>query len=158
MNDKALKSELTIRQRMAAWSDGDGQTAAIALAERHRHLLPKRITNAQLSGLNNVVWAAPDVARVRDFLTHQASRAERAGRLDVKGYWDDVAQTLVQLEATATQLAAEAGLTVEAPAGRKGRSRAPAWVELSLAQAFVQHLVAHSLYLGAMVRTEVKPE
>lgn len=134
---------------VAAWSDGRGQEEAVALAERHRHLLPRRITNAQLGGLQGVVQAATHLKQVREFTKHQGKRAATAGRLDVAGYWEELEKTLDRLEEEAEQLAAKAGITLVAPQGKKKTSPKPlASLALWLTHEFVQHLVAHSLYLG----------
>jgi hypothetical protein len=144
------EERLKLRRPVAAWSDGRGLAQATALADQHRYLLPKRITNAQLSGLNGVVQAATDLGQVTAFAQHQGERAARAGRLDVKGYWDALRQALEALEGEAGNLAAQAGMTLVPPSGKgKARPKAPEWLTLWLAQEFVQHLVAHSLYLGA---------
>jgi len=145
------EDRLKLQLPMAAWSDGHGLNQATALVQKHRHLLPKRITNAQLSGLNGVVQAVDRLDQVMDFAQHQGMRAARAGRMDVKGYWDDLREALDTLEGEAVQLLAQAGLSVEEAEGNGKRSpRAPSWLTLWLAQEFVQHLVAHSLYLGAV--------
>jgi len=153
-NSGVLKAELAFQRRLAMWSDGEGQRAAIDLAEHHRHLLPGRITKAQLSGLMNVTLAAPDIASVHAFMIHQGQRAEKAGQQEVKDYWQDVSQALTKTEIAAAELAADVGLAPVSEAQRKGRARSPAWLELALARAFMQHLVAHSLYLAATVRAE----
>jgi hypothetical protein len=72
------------KQSIAAWSDR-WQAEAARFADGHRDLLPKRITNAQLYGLGNVVRSARRYADIERFIRHQAEKAERAGRLDVQG-------------------------------------------------------------------------
>lgn len=147
------EERLKLRQYTAAWSDGDGLARATALADRFRDLLPRRITHAQLAGLNSVVQAAPGLGQVTAFVMHQADRAVRAGRLDVKEYWDALRQALEGLEGEAAQLAAQAGMAAP-PAPGKGKRPAKGfgWLTIWLAQEFVQHLVAHSLYLGVIKR------
>lgn len=150
MNDG---DRLKLRRPVVAWSDGRGLALATTLAEQHRDLLPRRITNAQLAGLNGVVQAAESLEQVTDFAQHQGTRAARAGRLDVQGYWDAVREALGGLESEAAQLLTQAGLSAEEPAGKgKRTARAPAWLTLWLAQEFVQHLVARSLYIGQRIR------
>jgi hypothetical protein len=146
MNDADM---MRTRRAMARWSDGPGTAHATTLAEQYRNLLPKRITNAQLSGLNGLVQAGRNLRQVTAFARHQRTRAARAGRLDVKDYWDALRQALEGLEIEAGSLAAQAGILSgpPAPAG-KAQSKAPDWLTLWLAQEFVQHLVIHSLYLG----------
>jgi hypothetical protein len=145
------EERLKLRRLVASWSDGRGLAQATTLADQHRYLLPKRITNAQLSGLNGVVQAAANLEQVTAFTQHQGERAARAGRLDVKGYWDALRQALEALEREAEDLATQAGLTLAPPPGKgKARSKAPEWLTLWLAQEFVQHLVAHSLYLSTI--------
>ena len=147
MNDEAQRK---LQQPVAAWSDGQGLALATELVERHQNLLPKKITNAQLSGLNGVVRAVDEVDRVMDFAQHQGTRAELAGRTEVKDYWDDLRETLGGLEDEAAQLLSQTGVSVEVTG--KG-ARALAWLTLWLAQEFVQHLIAHSLYIGKTQRS-----
>jgi len=140
-----------LQRPVAIWSAGRGLDLATTLADQHRNLLPKRITTAQLSGLSSVVQAAESLEQVTDFAQHQGTRAARAGRLDVQGYWDAVREVLGDLESEAAQLLDKAGLLVEEAEDRGKRPpRAPSWLTLWLAQEFVQHLVTHSLYLGAV--------
>jgi len=135
------RERLKLQRMVAIWSDGHGLAQATALAEKHRHLLPKRITNAQLSGLNGLVQAGSSLTQVMGFAQHQGGRAARAGRVDVKGYWDDLREALGRLEGEADRLLTQAGVPVEG---------LPSKLTLWLAQEFVQHLVAHSLYLGVV--------
>ncbi|MCI0401673.1 MAG: hypothetical protein L0Z68_10345 [Gammaproteobacteria bacterium] len=144
---------------VATWSDEVGLVQAMALAEKFRYLLPRRITNAQLSGLNGVVQTAPDLGKVIDFTKHQGKRAESAGRLDVAGYWEELQKAFQRLQEEAAGLAVKAGLIVEVSTGKKSfHPGAPASLSLWLAQEFTQHLVVHSLYLGAVDRGSDKPE
>jgi hypothetical protein len=76
----------------------------------------------------------------------------RAGRQDVRDYWDALRRALEALEGEAVNLAAQAGLLLAPPGKRKARLRAPGWIILWLVREFVQHLVAHSLYLGEIVK------
>lgn len=140
---------LKLRPVVVAWSDGRGADQARALADKYAYLLPGRITNAQLSGLNGLVQAATRLGQVSEFTQHQAQRAARAGRLDVRDYWDALGQALRVLEDEASRLAAQTGVELtSSPARGKGTPKALDWLALWLAQEFVQHLVAHSLYLG----------
>lgn len=141
---------LKLRPLLVWWSDGRGYDLATALADEHAYLLPKRITNAQLSGLNSVVQAASHLGEVRAFAQHQAQRAARAARLDVEGYWRALQQALDKLESEASSLAAQGEIVPPAqPPKGKSSPKPPDWLALWLAQEFLQHLVAHSLYLGA---------
>lgn len=136
---------------ITAWSDNEGLARATALADRFRELLPRQITTAQLAGLNGVVQSAPDIGKVTSFATHQASRASRAGRLDVKDYWDALHETLGGFEQEITQLMAKAGVPMPPEPSRRQRRQQGNPLDrlaLWLAQEFVQHLVAHSLYIG----------
>ena len=143
-----------LRGSVAAWSDGRGFAQSTPLADQHRDLLPRRITNAQLSGLNGLVQAASSLRQVAAFAQHQAARAARSGRPDVKGYWDALRQTLEGLEREADDLAAQAGMLSAMPEAKgKPQTKAPDWLVLWLAQEFVQHLVVHSLYIGRKERS-----
>ena len=149
------QEQIKLRPLVAAWSDGVGLDQAMALAEQFRYLLPRRITNAQLSGLNGVVQAAANLGQVVEFAKHQGKRAESAGRLDVADYWEDLQKAFQRVEEEAVKLTVQAGITWEAPQGKKKfQPKALGKLSLWLAQEFVQHLVAHSLYLGMMGKRE----
>jgi len=137
-------ARIALRRRLAAWSDRS-EHEAVRLVEQYRNLLPRRITNAQLSGLENVVGQAPNYREIRNFLDNRATRADRAGRLDVAGYWNALTEALGGLKGEAEQLWAEL-----APAGVSDRQRKVALDDLHvrLVREYVQHIVAHSLYLG----------
>ncbi len=128
------------KQSIAAWSDRR-QADAARFADSHRDLLPRRITNAQLYGLGNVVRSARRYADIERFIRHQAEKAERAGRLDVQGYWNDLKDALGKLRSEAQALLK----TLPFPAGMDNREGLDA-LHRELAGLYVQHLIAHSLY------------
>jgi hypothetical protein len=135
-----LEYLLKRKQSIAAWSDR-WQAEAARFADSHRDLLPKRITNAQLYGLGNVVRSARRYADIERFIRHQADKAERAGKLDVQEYWNDLKDALGKLRSEAQALLK----TLPLPSG------AGNWEDLDelhreLAGLYVQHLIAHSLY------------
>lgn len=139
---------VALRQSLAAWSDANQQTAA-DLADSYQELLPRRITNAQLSGLNNVVRAAPTFKEISDFVRHQSDKAVRAGRDDLADYWSAVGKALAGLRRDAEKI----WLTVYAEPSSTTPPDKQAVDELHrrLAGEFVQHLVAHSqVTRGAM--------
>jgi len=136
----ALAYQLARRQKVAAWSDR-WQSEAARFADSHRDLLPRRITNAQLYGLGNVVRSARRYADIEKFAKHQATKAERAGRLDVQGYWNDLETALGRLRGEAQTLLKNIPLPVEADS----RETVDA-LHRELAGLYVQHLIAHSLY------------
>jgi len=138
MND--LEYRLMRKQQIAAWSDR-WQSEAARFADGHRDLLPRRITNAQLYGLGNVVRSARRYADVERFIKHQAAKAERAGRLDVQGYWNDLETALGKLRGEAQVLLKNIPLPVEADS-----KQALDALHRELAGLYVQHLIAHSLY------------
>ncbi|MCR4407436.1 MAG: hypothetical protein NUW24_11030 [Anaerolineae bacterium] len=135
-----LEYPLLRKQRLAAWSDR-WQAEAARFADSHRDLLPRRITSAQLYGLGNVVRSARRYADVERFIKHQAGKAERAGRLDVQGYWNDLVTALSNLRGEAQTLLK--GLPV--PPETDTRQALDA-LHRELAELYVQHLIAHSLY------------
>jgi hypothetical protein len=135
-----LEYLLKRRQSLASWSDRR-QAEAARFADSHRDLLPKRITNAQLYGLGNVVRSARRYADIERFIRHQAEKAERAGRLDVQGYWNDLKDALGKLRGEAQALLK----TLLLPAGMDNREALDT-LHRELAGLYVQHLIAHSLY------------
>ncbi|MBO9339247.1 MAG: hypothetical protein J7464_11115 [Chloroflexus sp.] len=135
-----LEYLLKRKQSIAAWSDR-WQAEAARFADGHRDLLPKRITNAQLYGLGNVVHSARRYADIERFIRHQADKAERAGKLDVQGYWNDLKDALGKLRSEAQALLK----TLPIPSGAGNREDMDA-LHLELARLYVQHLIAHSLY------------
>jgi hypothetical protein len=116
------------RQKIAAWSDR-WQSEAAQFADSHRDLLPRRITNAQLYGLGNVVRSARHYADIEKFIKHQGEKAGRAGRVDVQGYWNNLETALGKLRS----VKADSKQTLDA-------------LHRELAGLYVQHLVAHSVY------------
>jgi hypothetical protein len=135
-----LEYLLKRKQSIAAWSDR-WQAEAARFADRHRDLLPRRITNAQLYGLGNVVRSARRYADIERFIRHQAEKAERAGRLDVQEYWTDLKDALGKLRGEAQALPK----TLPLPAGMD-HQEALDDLHRELARLYVQHLIAHSLY------------
>lgn len=130
------------------WSDGDGYRQAMALAESHSHLLPKPVTHAQLNSLRNVVGAAPDPKTVKMFTDNQRDKAHRRDDLEMRDYWAEVGTALARLRESAQVLWAEAG-GEEVGLSKNEAKAAGAQLHMRLMRAFVQHLVAHSLYLPA---------
>jgi hypothetical protein len=136
----ALEYRLIQKEKIAAWSDR-WQSEAARFADSHRDLLPRRITNAQLYGLGNVVRSARRYADVEKFIKHQAEKAGRVGRLDVHGYWKDLETALGKLRGEAQTLLKNIPLPVEADS-----RQALDALHRELASLYVQHLVAHSVY------------
>jgi hypothetical protein len=153
-----LEYLLKRKQSLASWSDRR-QAEAAHFADSHRDLLPRRITNAQLYGLGNVVRSARRYADIERFIRHQAEKAERAGRLDVQEYWTDLKDALGKLRSEALvlwndlkdalgKLRGEAQAlpkTLPLPAGMD-HQEALDDLHRELARLYVQHLIAHSLY------------
>jgi len=135
-----LEHLLKRKQSLASWSDRR-QAEAVRFADSHRDLLPRRITNAQLYGLGNVVRSARRYADIERFIRHQAEKAERAGKLDVQGYWNDLKDALGKLRSEAQALLK----TLLLPAGMDNREALDT-LHRELAALYVQHLIAHSLY------------
>jgi len=138
-----LARALELRRRLAAWSDAVQREAA-DLTDGYRDLLTKRITNAQLSGLHNVVQAAPSFRQIKQFVAHQGEKASRAGRDDVADYWDAVGKAFEGLRRPAEQIWADVP-GGPAPGTPDARQALDEW-HCRLVREFVQHLVAHSLW------------
>jgi len=137
-----------LRRRLAAWSDGPGYRQACELAESYRHLLPRPVTLSQLHGLRNVVAAAPDPGTVKEFTDRQGQKAERRGDLELRGYWQAMGKAMERLrrdvETLWTAIGGE-GLDL----AQKPLRVALDEIHMQLIRAFVQHLVAHSMYLSS---------
>jgi len=157
MATASLEQQLNLRRALARWSDG-AQKSASVLVEEHRSVLGRQvgnkvegqhIGNAQLSGLNNIAQSAPSFEDVKQFARWQGEKAERAGRYDVKEYWDAIGKALEALEKEAWTVANDAGLPVP-PKDSKPQVLKSALNEiyLMLAQEWVQHFVAHSLWIA----------
>jgi hypothetical protein len=142
-----LTQRLIPRQRLAAWSD-QAQKPAAQLADQFRDLLDRRIGNAQLSGLNNIVQSAPTFDDVENFIKHQGERAERAGRFEIKEYWNAIAQAIAGLKEEGLKFANEAGLNIQPKMSKSKEAKlALNYIYLILAREYVQHFVAHSIML-----------
>jgi len=93
------------------------------------------------------VGQASSYQEVRVFLDNRATRADRAGRLDVAGYWKALNDALNELKKEAELLGADlvrSGITV------RKRKLAMDDLHVRLVREYVQHLVVHSLYLGGL--------
>ena len=123
---------------VADWSYGDGLRRAVELMERHRLLRPRRLANAQLAGLNEVVRMASGLAEIAEFVSRQATRAGRAGRLDVQAFWDDLRQALEVV----TNLASRRSGEEPASPGETEQ------LALLLAREFMQHLISHAYFIA----------
>ena len=146
----APERALALRRSLANWSDVN-QRVAVDLAENYRELLARRITNAQLTGLHNVVRAAPSFRKIKDFVDHQRDKAVRAGREEVADYWAAVGKVLEGLRRDAEQLwtAVPGGPAPATPAGKQALDQ---W-HCRLVNEFVQHLVTHrQLFLQSIHR------
>jgi hypothetical protein len=138
-----LEYLLKRKQSLASWSDR-WQAEAARFADSRRDLLPRRITNAQLYGLGNVVRSARRYGDIERFIRHQAEKAQRAGRSDVQGYWNNLKDALGKLRSEAQALLK----TLPFPAGMDSREALDT-LHRELAALYVQHLIAHSLYQTA---------
>lgn len=135
-----LAYNLEIWQAIAIWSD-QAEKRASKFADNHRDLLPRRITNSQLYGLTNSVRSVRRFNELLNFVHNQGNKAERAGRLDVRDYWSDLGNVLNGLKDEASELIKQAELRKEI-----NKTANLDILQIKLAEAFVQHLVAHSLY------------
>jgi hypothetical protein len=147
-----LAQRLIPRLRLAAWSD-QAQKPAAQLADQFRDLLDRRIGNAQLSGLNNIVQSAPTFDEVENFIKHQAERAERAGRFEIKEYWNAIGQAIESLKGEGLKFANEAGMNIQPKTSKtKEIKTALNFIYLTLVREYVQHFVAHSLMLVKLMK------
>jgi hypothetical protein len=138
--------ERQIGQRIIRWSD-DHEPDAVRKAETYRPLRPKPLTNAQLNSLQNIVEAAPAYGEIRDYLRHQAEKADKAGpaQAEVKNYWLDLDKTLGELRNDAEDILT-ATTNVQAMSKKDRQTRLDD-VHRRLIHEYTQHLVAHCLYL-----------
>ena len=137
---EAVEQRLRLRAALATWSDGI-QARAIEFVEGNRALLPRRITNAQLSGLASIADGASTFFEIRKFVSHQHEKAARAGRMDVQPYWAKLEKVLDGLPSQAAQLWTRASRTPPEADRLDDLQR-------RLAREFVQHVIAHSLFVG----------
>lgn len=139
-------AEANIRQRcharVVAWSDGAGSELAERIATHHQDLLPRMVTHSQLMGLRAAVEVATDLSRITQYARHQG---EKAWRDALKAYWIDLRRVLDQIEEMAVDVYADA----QAGTPATPEDEAPSWLVLWMAREFTQHLICHSLYLGA---------
>lgn len=147
MNDLAYT--LTVRRLVAIWSDRSQKEAA-RFVDGRRDLLPRRITSAQLYGLADVVRSTHCFADIQQFVRHQGEKAERAGRLDVRDYWGEMEKALCDLREDAEKLWQQAG----PPPPKVSEKSALDGLHCKLADEFVQHLIAHSLYWSPLPKKE----
>jgi len=138
--EEKMEYWLKRKQSIAVWSDR-WQAKAARFADSYRDLLPRRVTSAHLGGLGNVARSARRYADIERFVCHQAELAERAGRLYVQEYWNELKDILGGLRGEAEALLKMLPL----PAGVDGQEEADA-LHRELAKLYVQHLIAHSLY------------
>jgi hypothetical protein len=139
------------RQRLyrlvAAWSDA-AEAEAVTFVERYGDPLGREPGNAQLSGLSDLVESGHDLDEIQKFATHQGSKAERAGHYGSQEYWGALRKALEGLKGDAWELAHGAGLPAPDRDSKPKVLRA-ALDDLyqRLVREWVQHLVAHSIYL-----------
>jgi len=136
-----------LRRHLVIWSDGPGYQQACELADSYRHLLPRPVTASQLHGLRNIVGAASSPNEVAQFTKRQGQKAERRGDLELRDYWQTMGKALARLNDTAKELwAAIGGEELNLPKRQAGDALET--IHLQLMRGFVQHLVAHSMYLS----------
>lgn len=145
--------ERELNQQICSWSDGPGYHQATHLAESNRHLLPKPVTNAQLNGLRNIAASASLFKNVMEFTKHQGEKAERRGDFELRDYWQAVGKVLEDLKTPAGELwLGVGGSTQNLPKGKT----APDELHLRLVREFIQHLLAHSLFVKEQPEEDVR--
>ena len=160
-----LACMLTLRQEVATWSDSVLDDA-VAFAQTHRDIFTSRnppVGQSQLYGLMNVMNNAPDFRRVRQFIEHQAQKANQ--RADASGgraadlnretaeFWTKVANKLSSFTEYARSLTANSGLIDSAESGRSD----PEAVHRTLAVEYLQHLTAEILFISKRESRSEKP-
>ncbi len=143
-----LAYTLTLRRLVAAWSDQSRKDAA-NFANKHRDLLPRRITSTQLYGLVNIVRNAQRFGDIQRFIRHQREKAERAGRQDVADYWKEMEQVLNNLRNDARELQRQAGSLPPTISPKSALDT----LHRQLTEEFVQHVLAHGSYWSPVPRT-----
>lgn len=135
-----------IGQRVIRWSDAH-QSDAVSKAETYRTLRPKSLTNAQLSSLQGIVEAAPAYSEVRDYIRNQGDKASRAGsgQAEMRNFWLDLDQTLGGLRNDAEAILA--GVVKLDSMTKKEKQTELDELHRRLMREYVQHFVAHCLYL-----------
>ena len=160
-----LACMLTLRQELATWSDSVLDDA-VTFAQTHHHIFTSRnspVGQSQLYGLMNVMNNAPNFRRVRQFIEHQAQKANQ--RADASGgraadlnretadFWTKVADKLSSFTKDARSLAVDSGLSDLAEADRP----APEAVHRTLTVEYLQHLTAEVLFISKQGSRSEKP-
>ncbi len=135
-----IAQNLKTKHLLALWSDRV-QAQATKFADDHRALLPRRISNAQLYGLWNVVRAARRFSAIKTFVDHQIEKASRRGQSDVQDYWNSLGKEFDQLGGEASELLKQLSLPLE-PERRATADE----LHCDLIKLFVQAFVAQSVY------------
>ena len=161
----SLTFMLTLRQAVATWSDSVLDDA-VTFAQTHHDIFTSSnspVGQNQLYGLMNVMNNAPNFRSVRQFIEHQAQKANQ--RADASGgraadlnretaeFWTKVAGKLSSFTQDARSLAANSGAGDLAETDRPD----PEAVHRTLAVEYLQHLTAEILFISKQGLRSEKP-
>ena len=156
---------LALRREVATWSDSVLDDA-VAFAQTHHEIFTGNnppVGQSQLYGLRNVMNNAPKFRRVRQFIEHQARKANQ--RADASGgrtanlnretaeFWTKIANKLSSFTECARSLTANSGLSDLAEADRPDLET----VHRTLAVEYLQHLTAEILFISKQKSRSEKP-
>ena len=160
-----LACMLTLRHEVATWSDSVLDDA-VAFAQTHHEIFTGKnppVGQSQLYGLMNVMNNAPNFRRVRQFIEHQAQKANQ--RADASGgrtadlnretaeFWTKIANKLGSFNENARSLAVDSGLSDLPEADRPDLET----MHRTLAVEYLQHLTAEILFISKQESRSKKP-
>lgn len=125
---------LVLRRRLASWSDAHLEEACAFVKTYAEVMMTRELGNSQLHGLANLARNVPEYAEFTKFLQHQATKAERTGKVKIQQFWQALKAKFDSFRGEAERLT-------------QGLSREQSVDEIHrrLVLFFVQHLIAESL-------------
>lgn len=125
---------LALRRRLADWSDTHLEEACAFVKTYGEVMMSRELGNAQLHGLANLARNVPEYLEFTKFLQHQATKAERAGKVKMQQFWQALKAKFDSFHGEAERLAQ--GLS---------REQTVDAIHRRLVLFFVQHVIAESL-------------
>lgn len=125
---------LELRRRLARWRDMHLEEASAFVKTYAEVMMSRELGNAQLHGLANLARNVPEYLEFTKFLQHQATKAERAGKVKIQQFWLALKTKFDSFRGEAEKLAQ--GLSREQSADE---------IHRRLVLFFVQHVIAESL-------------